>query len=430
MVVGKVKKIFIINFILIILIKLFLEYSYIHYVYKYFEYDGFYYILNSSKYIFGWLVYILGYIILYKKSYIYLYEAFLFLFLLYITPNIVYYSLSNQNTFFFLAIILPYFIILLTITNKSIIKLKSLNKGKPVVLFISFLLTSAVIIHYIISTGGHIVSNLKDVYIFRKQFDVYSSSGIFGYLNSWAGKIFAVILLAWAIQRKKIILIITFSIFIILLFIFSGHKGVLQGIVLVPFFYYLFKIKNRDTIIIFAFLSLIILSLVIGEWLNIPMLPSLLIRRLLFLPAQINFWYFDFFSQHEFFYWSNSIMKYFINNPYGVQPPLVIGEYVGYPDADMNTGFIASGFAHAGYIGIIIYTVLSIIILNLINSFGKKIDKYIVMSIIFISLKALFISSDMLTTLLTHGLLISIVVLWMYDNKNYILKIGKVKYKI
>lgn len=354
----------------------------------------------------------------------------MFLFLIYILPNIVYYSLSNQNTYFFLAIVLPYFIILISITNKNIIKIKQPNKAKPIILFISLIVTLVVVIHYIISTGGHMVLNLSDVYIFRDQFNTGSSSGFFGYLNSWVGKIFSALLLAWSVQRKKIFLIIFSSLLIIALFIFSGHKGVLQGIVFVIFFYFLFKMKNKETVIIGSFLGLISFTLALTNYYDASMLPSLLIRRLLFLPSQINFWYFEYFSQHDFFYWSNSILKYFIHNPYGIDPPFVIGQYAGYPNADMNTGFMASGYAHAGYIGVIIYAFLSIIILNLANNFSKKIDKYIVMSILFIPMKVLFTSSDMLTTLSTHGLLISLLVLWLYENKIYILKFGKARYKV
>jgi oligosaccharide repeat unit polymerase len=315
--------------------------------------------------------------------------------------------------------------------NKSIIKIPSLKKGKLIILFISILFTFTVVIHYIITSGGHMVLNFKDVYIFRDQFGASGSSGIFGYINSWTSKIFAVLFFAWTLEKKKLFLIFISSSLILAMFIFSGHKGVLQGIMLTLFFYFLFnKIKKKELFILISFLFLIIFSLSAFFIYDFTMVASLLIRRLLILPAELNFVYFDFFTHHDFVYWSNGILKYFLNNPYQVEMTHVIGAYMGHPSMGANTGFMASAYMHAGIFGIIIYTILAIIIINLITNFSEKINKYIVMSIVFIPIKTMFISSDMLTTLLTHGLLVSIFTLWLYENKNYILKIGNTKYKV
>ena len=423
----------VINLILLILIKLLLEYAYVEYVVKYYEYDGFHYIFSLDKYIFGWIIYLGGYFVLRMKSYIYIYEIFLFLFLLYLLPNIIYYSLSNQSTNFFIAIVLSYFITLLFISNKSIIGIKKISKGKPIILFLSFISTLIVVIHLVISTGGHMVLNFRDVYDFREQFEKINSSGFFGYLNSWVSKIFVVLFFSWSIQRNKKILIGISFFLIVLLFVFSGHKAVLQSIILIIFFYYLYKIydlRKKELFIIFSFFFLIALILVITNYYDATILASLIIRRLLFIPSQLNFVYFDFFSHHNFAYWGNSILKYFINYPYSVDISHVIGTYLGHPEENANTGYIASGYAQAGYFGIILYTFLSIVVLNLINSFFKQIEKYIAMSIVFIPVQVFFTSSDFLTTLLTHGLLIAILVLWLYENKNYVLRFGQLKYII
>jgi hypothetical protein len=108
----------------------------------------------------------------------------------------------------------------------------------------------------------------------------------------------------------------------------------------------------------------------------------------------------------------------------------VIGTYLGHPDLGANTGFIASGYAHFGIIGVAIYTVIATIILNFINAISKKINLYFLLAIILIPMQTLFISSDMFTVLLTHGLLIAILVLWLYNNKTFYLKIGRKKYAI
>ena len=119
--------------------KLILEYLYITFVYTYYEYTGFIYDFLIYKYIFGWVIYIAGYCMIYLKKNIYLVELFLFVFLLYILPNTIYYSLTNQNTSHYLALVLPFFIILSLISTKTF-DLPILPMSKPIILFIAFIL--------------------------------------------------------------------------------------------------------------------------------------------------------------------------------------------------------------------------------------------------------------------------------------------------
>ena len=148
-------------------------------------------------------------------------------------------------------------------------------------------------------------------------------------------------------------------------------------------------------------------------------------RRLLFVPAHLNFVYLDFFSQNEFVYWSNGIMSGIFDYPYDVRTVEVIGRYLGHEKMGENTGFVATGFMYAGNTGIVIYTLIVTFLFNIINALGKSTHKYFVMSLVFMPLNILFRSSDLLTSILTHGIIVSIIALWLYSNKEYVLKIGK-----
>ncbi len=170
--------------------------------------------------------------------------------------------------------------------------------------------------------------------------------------------------------------------------------------------------------------------LFLAQFFDFTMIGSLILRRLLFVPAHLNFTYLEYFSQNEFVYWSNSMMKNIVNYPYDLQPTQVIGSYLGYENMAANTGFVASGFMHAGYLGVILYTLILIFLLNIINNLSRGVSQFLVLSIIYVALHAAFISSDLLTALLTHGLLVSIFVLWLYEDKMYILKFGRIKYKV
>ncbi|WP_157940010.1 hypothetical protein [Campylobacter blaseri] len=286
------------------------------------------------------------------------------------------------------------------------------------------------IINFYLTTGGNVVLNFEDVYIHRSSFGASSFSGIFGYLNSWTFKIFSVIFLLWSLEKRNKMLIIISFIFIILLFMFSGHKSTLEALILILFFYFLYIFKNTSSIIIVSFFLLISICIFMGAVFNNNIFESLIIRRLLIVPAHLNFTYLDFFSNNDYIYWSNSILKSFFTYPYDLEMTHVIGEYLGYPKMGANTGFLASGYAQCGVIGVFSYTMFGIIIMNIINLLAKSYLKYFYMSMLFIPLLTLYTSSDFFTTLFTHGLLVAILILFFYDAKKYILKFGKFRLEI
>jgi hypothetical protein len=258
--------------------------------------------------------------------------------------------------------------------------------------------------NYFISTGGKMVWSFSQVYAFRDSYGDASQAGIFGYLNSWAAKIFSVILLAWSLQKKKLLITLFVMLLIILLFALSGHKGVLKGVLLVFFFYFLCKYSNTRLVLAGAFMLFLLSIVIITHVFDSTMLGSLLLRRLLFVPALLNFKYLEFFSNNEFVYWSNSILKSFVDYPYHIRPVEVVGEYLGNEGMAANTGFLANGYMHAGYLGVALYTAIAIVIFNIINGFSQKIESYFILSIAFIPINVLFVSADLFAAVLTHGL--------------------------
>jgi len=329
-----------------------------------------------------------------------------------------------------MLLLVPFILIILLTFNNLTIKIKKINKGKVIIMFLSLSIIIIVLLHSILATKGSFVFNFLKVYDYRDKYGKLIFSGIFGYINSWTFKFFAPLLLAWSIYKRKIFLIFLSVLSIILLFAFSGHKSALEGLILVPFFYFLYKFKNTSLIIIFSFFILLVGVIFFRLFLNNDLPESLIIRRLLIVPAHLNFTYLEYFSNHELIYWSNSILKSFLIYPYDVEFTKVIGAYLGFPNMSANTGFIASGFAQAGVFGIMIYTFFVIILMNIINILAKTNEKYFVMAMVFIPLNAMYISSDLPTSLLTHGVLIAVLILYLYDKRTYIFKIGRLKYKI
>jgi hypothetical protein len=153
------------------------------------------------------------------------------------------------------------------------------------------------------------------------------------------------------------------------------------------------------------------------------MLPSILLRRSFFVPAHLNYIYFEYFSDHEYLYWSNSVLKFFFDYPYDISATHVIGRYLGNSEMAANTGIFGSGYMHFGIIGIFIYVFIVSLLINLINQFNS-LPIWLINTIVLMPLLVLFSSSDLFTTLFTHGLLVSIFTLYMYSGKEV-----KIKFK-
>ena len=419
-------KILYIEYLLVFFVKILLDFSYLNYVSKYYSYSGFNYQFSFNNYLIGWIIYVLGYWLLYNKKGINIYEIFYLIYFLYILPTITFFSLSDKQLNELLLLILPYFVILFFINNKNktLIFLPPIKNGKLIVLLTSIIIILIVLYNYFLNTSGNMVFKFSEVYIFRSKYGETTSSGLYGYLNNWAGKVFSVLILAWSLKAKNYLWVFISILFIGLLFFLSGHKSVLQGLFIVIFFYLLSKTKNTRILILYGFCGLLIIST--AAYLINPSsyISSILIRRLLFLPVKINFTYLEYFSIHDKIYWSNSILKSIYQYPYDLKPAFLIGDYL-YSSKDpvhANTGFIASGYMQAGYFGVLIYTFLSVLIFKLINTYSLRNSKFISFSILFIPINTLFFSSDFFTTLLTHGLLIAILCLCIFNEKKYYLK--------
>jgi len=399
----------------IILFKIVLDYSYVSFVVPHYEYMGFTLDFNLVKYIQGWIIYLILFALLNRHKNHILYMTLLISFLLLIVPIITLHAFKNEPSEFFYSMMLPYAGMLLAITTKRI-QLYYFPYGKQIAVGLSIFIVTIVFIHYFLTIGvGHINFKLSEVYALRSSdHGIVSNTGMFGYLNPWVTKVFNIFLIAIALFHRKYLLVILLIITQILLFGFSGHKAVLFSLILLAGLFLFDKAKHHSTIIIYSILSIVTLSLIYFYILQELMLPSILIRRVFFVPANLNYVYFDYFSFHEHIYWSNSILKSIFIYPHEVSPVLVIGDYLGHPEMSANTGIFGSGYMHLGIIGIILYMFILTILINLTQQLNK-LPSWIINTVTLMPFLSIFVSSDLPTAFLTHGLLISIIILYLYS---------------
>src|SRR5262249_26437912 len=145
-----------------------------------------------------------------------------------------------------------------------------------------------------------------------------------------------------------------------------------------------------------------------------PLIPSLLVYRLLLIPAELHFWYYDFFGVHgqPLLLLSQSVLSAASEQHYSVPIAEVIGwKYMG-SKASANVGLFGYAFSNLGYAGIAAFAVLFALTLKVIDSAGRRTWPRLAAGLVGVPAFQL-VNSGLQTTLVTHGLLITMLALWL-----------------
>lgn len=263
--------------------------------------------------------------------------------------------------------------------------------------------------------------SLLDVYDLREE----NPTGVIpfsGYIINWLGKIFLPFLLIYSIVSQRRYLnwmSLGISLLILLLFSITGHKSYLMMIPAVVGTIWLINTTNFFLNLIKVFTIITAISLFVFVFFDEQLLISLFVRRTLYVPAQISFYYFDFFQNNPI-YLSNSVLEPFFDYSYDHSPPhLIADHYFNKPEMSANNGIVADGYSHFGFFGLFIWALFFSLLLKVLDwlAYGK--NKFIIWTLALLGLRV-FIGGGLLTGLLTHGVLLILILSFLLPNENRI----------
>src|SRR5699024_3158582 len=140
---------------------------------------------------------------------------------------------------------------------------------------------------------------------------------------------------------------------------------------------------------------------------------------LFFVPAQLHFIYFEYFSVNEKFYLSHSIFEGLVSSSYQYNPVKTIAMEVFGEDFSPNVGVIGDAYTNFGVFGMILIPVILGLYLWVLDSITYNMNLAYSVSLVVIPAMSL-VNSSLFTSLLTHGLLFSVFILWLtaklFDN--------------
>ena len=232
------------------------------------------------------------------------------------------------------------------------------------------------------------------------------STTLTSYLFGPLTKVLLPILLVIGLSRKNWILVFLSIAALLYIFLVNPHKSVFLSVFLIILFFF-FDDYNLKSGIALCGVVLMIGASALFTFVSGNILPeSILVRRMFFVPAQLSSVYFSFFDNNHI-YLSHSILHHFIEYPYNLDPPHVIGMYMyGRTNVSCNTGFIGDGFMNFGHFGALLFTIGTAAVFRFFESLRLKPEFF---GVILLTLFT-FLNSAFLTSLLTHGVIFLMIV--------------------
>lgn len=240
---------------------------------------------------------------------------------------------------------------------------------------------------------------------------------LYAYLNSIITKAVIPYAIILAIYHRMWLLVAAIATLSVFLFAVTAHRAPIffPFVVLFVYFSYserVFMIRLASALVALSTATSILVSLYVNYGFSLGLWFGAIIgNRAMLLPSLINYSYYDFFLSNPSYYWSDSkITMGLLDRFYEAPAPSVIGlNYFGREGVFANTGWIGSGMAQAGPLGVILYSFCLGSVFLIMDGYQRKFGSRFVVSAFCIPALFMITSADFVVMFLTHGLIVSFI---------------------
>ena len=400
------------SFISVCFFKIILDLSYHYVIAPIWGYSGFGSQLDNLKFVESYLLLLIIFLLMPKSSKP-ISNTFIFvLILLTYIPMLTFYTF-NDGARVYLYMVTAFWILvffLLRILPSFIFTpLKQANIIRYL-LFICLGTTAFLLIYIYIGLSYNL--SLTNIYETRS---IYIGTGIplAGYLFTWMVHTINPTFFALFIAKRKWFLVALIIALQLLLFSTTGDKLTLFALPFVFILMWVVKRNNPLAYIGVIFAGIILIGMLFYLLTGDVWISSIFTRRMLLIPAQISFIYFNFFSKNGPIYLSHSIFRGFLKYPYELDPANLIGSvYFDQPAMHVNTGIAGDAYMNFGPVGLLMWGILLAVTLKLFDAGLKKVD-YKIGAAIVIMVAITLSNTGLLTSLLTHGILLALLLAYL-----------------
>lgn len=406
--------------ILCIIYMLTLQWIYMNLIVTRYGYYGFEGDFNTVRCIISWLFLIpVPHLInsLRKKETISNIFLSIILFLNYIPMLVLNIYMNLECIYLFILYYIILFIIILKMPEikfciKNSKKISSL-KYDSIVKIIGIFVAIIIIFIWIYYSHFNIEIGFGNVYEQRREARNYTMPVVIKYIFNM-GKAIIPLLAIYCLYMRRRLSFIFYSIIQIITFFIDGTKSTFFLLICGIALYKIIQYGNKIILMIPIIFAGINISCILEKFImSTTNINDFIIRRMMFVPCRLSEYYYDYFSENGIDYYRQSLGIILGDSKYELSIPRLIGK-VCFNDPDMaaNNGLFADAYANLGVIGVIILPIMIVFVLKIMEGVAHYLPKEIY-AVTAIQASVAFISSSFFTTLLTHGIAFSIIMLYI-----------------
>jgi hypothetical protein len=411
------------SIVLFILFKIILDYTFVHSVSPLYAYAGLVTDMNPSKIILSYMALLLLAMFLPTGNRRPSDFALVILFVFIVIPILSLWGLQNEASGF-VAMVLTSFAMLeiLMKVRFSRVRIPDFENGRRYYSIIAWTLVG-VLFAALISRGGlrYLNLNFLKVYDLRAVVTEALLEGGWAYLWIWCGKSFLVVLMGMALWKRQWSIFAAIFGLEILLFALTTHKELLFYPLIVTFVYLcVTKGYRLSRVFVLGLCGILVMAVIMDTVTGNHLFLGVLVYRAFDTIGLNHFAYYHFFQNNPYVIFSNGILSSVFKYPYSEQVPLLIGagRYGAGSEPFVNAGYIASGYMQLGVAGVFVYTILIAIIMKLFDTFTVgRMPVWLGTVVMAVSIFQL-VNTDLTTAIMTHGIAINLLALWMIGSRN------------
>lgn len=247
--------------------------------------------------------------------------------------------------------------------------------------------------------------DIAAVYLFRDAATERTLAGGMAYLADWSMKVFVPVLAAVAIAAGRPRLAFLALLPELPIFALTAQKAPLAFIGLVVLVMLLREARRPLVALALSLAAVVALSTAVYLWLDFVPPVSLATRRVFFVPAHLNYMYLEYFRDAGHVMFATVLPDWIVPYRFGYPTAQLVGDYLD-PGSGLwaNTGFIGSGYMHLGVAGVFLYAAALGGMLGFADQCGRDDARWPVAIILVVPFVTAFISADVPTAILTHGI--------------------------
>jgi hypothetical protein len=389
----------------------FLSLYYIFLVQPQYAYMGYCFEPSLVRTILSWCLFILLFLLAFRFFYSqpFLFSIFILLMLFYYIPNAILFSFSHSMA----GIVVAHAILLTVFFSSAFYRFDIPRFNLPFGQYLpGLLLTGCLVLFFILAFKTRSTLNLntlllRDVYETRAEFSKHLT-GMLNYFFHILTKCLLPLLIIYLYITRQYLLMGIALMMLLWTYVLSGHKIIYLTAFLVLFFLYVGKNHvNKVNSLLTCMIGLLLLFILVDSWLlDEPLLMGTFVNRMLFIPALLNQFYFTYFDGQPLFFAESNLFSWFVSSPY--EKPvgyLIIEHFWNEEGVYGNNGIITDGFINAGWVGVLILSILFSALIAFLNALNLHPSYFG----LFAEYIYLFLSAPFFMIFLSGGMFIFIV---------------------